>query len=80
MSSVQMRLSEIEQIKHQASGLNSFAVAIATAGSLGPLFAFMTDRLSERIPFWSLIGLAIACLLVAYIIHETGRSLLEEIR
>lgn len=80
MAPLQMHLSQIEQIKHQASGLNSCAVAIATAGSLGPLFAFITDRLSERIPFWSLSGLAICCLLVAYIIHETGRSLFEEIR
>jgi len=74
-----MHLSKIEQIKHRASGLNSFGVAVATAGSLGPLFAFMTDRLSDRIPFSSLVGLSIVCFLVAYIIHETGRSLLEEI-
>jgi len=75
----QMTLAEIEQAKHAASWLNSLARNLATTGPIAPLIAYIAGTPASGGGFGVLLGLAVFCFLLAFILHKIGSDILAEI-
>ena len=75
-----MTAAEIEQAKHTASWLNSLATAVATAGAIGPLFAFITGTLPGTAKLEVLLTINAICFVLAFALHKIGSEILADIR
>jgi uncharacterized membrane protein len=74
-----MTAAELEQTKHMASWMNSLATALATAGAIVPLVAYVTDTLPGTARVEAVWGAGTICFTLSLTLHLIGREILSEI-